>query len=274
MTLLNRANALYLGGKKVDRVYAGTSLIWPNWQPSILYENGEQGGWYDPSDRSTLFQDTAGSVPVTADGQPVALMLDKSGRGNHLVQAALASRPIYRTDGVLCWLDFDGSDDFMWVPSVSLIASDKVFISSGFMANPGTGMVVELSVNTNTNAGSFYHYNNNGSFEAICRGNAGITAANISRLKAPALAVVSAVHSIDNPKRSQVRVNGTIGPETTANRGTGNFGAYPLFVGRRGGTALPFNGKIYGLIVRGTLTADADIIAADKWIAKKSGAVL
>jgi hypothetical protein len=43
-----------------------------------LFDNGEQGAWYDPSDMATLFQDSAGTIPVTAVEQPVGLMLDKS----------------------------------------------------------------------------------------------------------------------------------------------------------------------------------------------------
>ena len=42
-----------------------------------LFANGEQGFFYDPNDLSTMFQDAAGTVPVTS-GQPVGLMLDKS----------------------------------------------------------------------------------------------------------------------------------------------------------------------------------------------------
>ena len=34
--------------------------------------------WYDPSDLSSLFQDSAGTTPVTALEQPVGLMMDKS----------------------------------------------------------------------------------------------------------------------------------------------------------------------------------------------------
>lgn len=45
--------------------------------PTYLFQNGEQGGWWDPSDFSTLFQDSAGTTPVTAVEQPVGLMLDK-----------------------------------------------------------------------------------------------------------------------------------------------------------------------------------------------------
>lgn len=36
------------------------------------------GAWFDPSDLSTLYQDAAGTKPVTAVEQPVGLMLDKS----------------------------------------------------------------------------------------------------------------------------------------------------------------------------------------------------
>lgn len=43
-----------------------------------LFANGEQGFFYDPNDLSTMFQDAAGTVPVTAAGQPVGLILDKS----------------------------------------------------------------------------------------------------------------------------------------------------------------------------------------------------
>ena len=43
-----------------------------------LFANGEQGFWYDPNELSTMYQDAAGTIPVTAAGQPVGLMLDKS----------------------------------------------------------------------------------------------------------------------------------------------------------------------------------------------------
>jgi len=60
----------------------------PSWQtlsggftPASLFTGGEQGCWYDPSDygpNGTLFQDSAGTTPVTAVEQFVGLMLDKS----------------------------------------------------------------------------------------------------------------------------------------------------------------------------------------------------
>ena len=46
--------------------------------PAALFTPGVNGAWYDPSDYTTLYQDAAGTAPVTAVGQPVGLMLDKS----------------------------------------------------------------------------------------------------------------------------------------------------------------------------------------------------
>jgi|26BtaG_2_1085354.scaffolds.fasta_scaffold01257_7 hypothetical protein len=83
------------------------------WLPYILFMRGRNGAWYDPSDLSTLFQNAAGTIPVTTNGDPVALMLDKSGNGYHMAQTTSTARPTYRTDGILHWLQPDGIDDGM-----------------------------------------------------------------------------------------------------------------------------------------------------------------
>lgn len=46
--------------------------------PAALFAAGEVGAWYDPSDLSTLYQDSVGTTPATAVDHPVGLMLDKS----------------------------------------------------------------------------------------------------------------------------------------------------------------------------------------------------
>lgn len=70
-------------------------------------------GRYDPSDLTTLFQDAAMTTPVTADGDPVGAMADKSGNGRHMLQSTGTFRPIYKTSGGLHWLKFDGVDDYL-----------------------------------------------------------------------------------------------------------------------------------------------------------------
>jgi len=82
--------------------------------PRKLFATGEQGVWYDPSDLSSMYQDAAMTIPVTASGDPVGAMMDLSGNGNHAIQSVSAYRPIYQTDGILHWLQFDGVDDALW----------------------------------------------------------------------------------------------------------------------------------------------------------------
>ena len=78
----------------VGRLGQPSRLARALFSPSSLFANGEQGAWYDPSDLSSLSQDAAGTVPVTAAEQPVGRILDKSGRGNHASQSTDIKRPI------------------------------------------------------------------------------------------------------------------------------------------------------------------------------------
>lgn len=86
----------------------------PDLRVKNLFRNGQQGIWYDPSDFRTMFQDSAGTTPVTAVGQPVGRILDKSGNGNHLLQSTTTRRPILRQDANgKFYLEHDGIDDYM-----------------------------------------------------------------------------------------------------------------------------------------------------------------
>jgi len=139
-------------GSIYDKSNAGETLLsGGGFSPLSLFSNGEQGAWYDPSDLSTLFQDAAGTTPVTASGDPVGLFLDKSGNNNHAKQSISVKRPTYMTDGTLHWLNFDGVDDvlvltralepyfnsFIGNSSRLLGGIDDVFLSDGISSTPG-----------------------------------------------------------------------------------------------------------------------------------------
>lgn len=101
-----------------------------------LFAAGEQGAWYDPSDLSTMFQDSAGTTPVTADGQPVGLILDKS-KG-----LALGSELIVNGD-------FSNG-------STGWSVGSEWTISSGACSVVGVGSFTNLQQGTGTVAGKTY----------------------------------------------------------------------------------------------------------------------
>lgn len=64
-----------------------------SWSPAALFAGGGRVAWYDPSDTSTLFQDTAATVPAINSGDPVGCILDKSGHDRHALQRCQREPP-------------------------------------------------------------------------------------------------------------------------------------------------------------------------------------
>ncbi|WP_420004072.1 hypothetical protein [Arenibacterium sp. LLYu02] len=85
---------------------------------------------YDPSDLSTLFQNAAGTIPAGV-GDPVRLMLDRSGNGRHLRAESDAARPVLQSSGGLYWLESDGVDDMM-VADDGVMYSQTVYMALAY----------------------------------------------------------------------------------------------------------------------------------------------
>jgi len=260
-------------------------LYWGKYVAS-LFANGEQGGWYDPSDLSTLFQDAAGTIPVTVVGQPVGRILDKSGRGNHATQSTATGRPVLQQDASgRYYLLFDGVDDGLITPSINLTATEKMTVFAGVrkLRDSAVGIFLELSANLNTNAGSFLITIPNGAntkfAAALSNGDSKTyNSADYTDSAAPLTTVNTVLFdkALTSAEVTAIRKNGADQSLTRAPNGdtTGNFGNYPLFIGRRSGTQFPFNGRLYGLIVRGAQTDDLHLTNVERYLANKSGVLL
>lgn len=392
---------------------------------SSLFSAGEQGVWYDPSDLSTLFQDAAGTVPVTAVGQPVGKILDKSGRGNHATQSTTTSRPVlsarvnlltkteqfddavwsffnvsggatrsgnsftfganaidrvqqiyttvpgsnfvgsvtlsgsgtirlflfdgsgatrgdltvslsstptryqvtanltggslglgiynnaagvagatfvvhdaqvesgtsattyqrvtsamdYDTVGFPMYLRFDGVDDYLVTNSIDFTATDKMTVMAGVrkLSDAATGILFELSADRNTNNGTVSLMSASGRDNQYLFGSRGTVDgafAAVSSITYPTIqtAVLTGIGNISGDQ-CLLRVNGSTAATAGAfDQGTGNYGNYPLYIGRRGGTSYPFNGQLYGLVIRGALSSTGEIQGSESYMNLHTGA--
>ncbi len=369
--------------------------------PRALFAASEPGFFYDPSDLSTLFQDKAGTTPVTAAGQSVGLMLDKSrglvlgpelvtnggfdtdtawtvsaqcsisggvanivstdgsfqsisqsvtltggsfyelqfdvvsytsgtprftftggsvditfatgtGRrfarffipttasstfvftrvagvtsysidnisvrelpGNHATQSTSLSRPNYQIDASgRGHLSFDGSDDFLVTPTITP-GTDKAQVFAGVrkLSDAARGLLMETGAAQASSVriesppaitDGRYRWASYGTTEAIATTN--------DVFDAPITNVLTGIGDIA-ADTAILRVNGVQAATSASDQGTGNYLAYPIYIGRRGGTSLPFNGRIYSLICRfgPNLTAD-QIAQTEAWVNSKMGA--
>lgn len=246
------------------------------YNPLSLFAAGEQGVWYDPSDMSTLFQDAAGTIPVTAAGQPVGRVLDKSGRGNHATQATATSRPILQFANGLWSLLFDGVDDGLVTGNINFTATDKMTVWVGVRkaSDALASTVCELSVTSYGTSGSFALFApltpNDPSYSARSGGTVR-AAVTHAPFPSPHTAVLTEVADIAAPSIA-LRVNTTTAASDTTSQGTGAYGNLPLHIGIRGGTTIPFNGRLYGLIVRGVKSTNTEVAQTETYMNSKTGA--
>lgn len=266
----------YIFDSGIQKIDAFIALQpWGNPIPP-LFANDEPGVWYDPSDLDTLFQDTAGTIPVTTAGQTVARMNDRSGNGYHATQPTAAARPTYQTDGTYHWLSFDGVDDFMVTPTITPgIDKAQVFAGVRKLSDAATALLVEISPSMNSNNGAFYigapGSSGQPGYAFATKGTIQSTAFVTAGYESPVSSVVSGLSDISGD-RAILRIDGTQVDQKTSDQGTGNYLAYPMYIGRRGGTSLPFNGNIYSLVTRfGANLETGTIETTETYVAGKTG---
>lgn len=229
--------------------------------------------WLDPSDRATLWQDSAGTTPVVAAGDPIGRILDKSGAGILATQATTTSRALWQTT----YAGFDGVDDSWATSAIDFTSTDKVTMVVGVrkLSDAADGMVFQLAAA-------------NGNFDLRAPGSAtaakfqyasrGATTTAVpfttsAAYNAPISAVVTSSSDIAAPS-AILRVNGVQVSAVVTTQGGGNFSNAILNIGRAGGASLPFNGNLYGLMIIGRLLTADELSLCERYMAQKSGVTL
>lgn len=271
------AGALMEGGVAVTPLGAiYISELATSFSPIDLFQNNEQGAWYDPSDLSTMFQDSAGTTPVTADGQTVGKILDKSGRGNHATAPSDAARPLYKTDGTYHWLQFDGVDDSLTIgaPGVPILGDLSIFYgvlrataSAGRIVNqlqgPAQYNSYEMGWNPNSNPNISQDW-----YQSAENGGSGFSSPPTTWPVTAQVFTATRNANVIQFRRNAVNDGSASSALTQPIAG----GVVTFSIGRRQDGYAPVNGNIYSLIVRGALSTTQEITDTETWINSKTGA--
>jgi hypothetical protein len=239
---------------------------------SSLFAAGEKGAWFDAGDLSTMFQDVAGTIPVTATGQYVGKWLDKSGNGNHAVAAANnTTRPIYQ-------IDTEGNPNVtftkspatqLFTPSINFTTTAQMTVCIGIHVTDSSSAGIPLVLGTDVNSinGSFLvgAPSSTADHSLYLRGTSTLQArvANIvdgDDIITGLFDISQATKELELiPRLNFVQITGSGITWTGTDAGTGNFGNLPLYIGSGAGLTNPYGGKIYQIIVRGASSTTTQV---------------
>ena len=170
------------------------------------------------------------------------------------------------------YLRFDGVDDGM-VTNTITPGIDKVQVFAGVRKLSDANAALLVGSNTSTFNGSFeilapisagnYRFASKGSIEQV---------AVATGFPAPITNILTTIGDISSDVTT-LRINGVQAATSAADQGSGNYLAYPLYIGRRAAGTVPFNGRIYSLITRfGANLTTGQITSTESWVNSKVGA--
>lgn len=176
------------------------------------------------------------------------------------------------------YLFFDGVNDSLATSTITPgVDKAQVFAGVRKLSDAATAILVESSASVNSNAGAFYitapeATGASGNYAWKSRGSVNpATPVSSGTLLAPNTSVLSGIGDISGDSAT-LRANGTQVGTSSADQGTGNFLAYPLYIGARAGTSLFFSGHLYSLIARfGANLTTGQISSTETWVAGKTG---
>lgn len=204
-----------------------------------------------------MFQDAAGTVPVTAAGQVVGRINDKSGRGNHATQATTAAKPLLQVVSGKYYLDFDGVDDRLAAATILTAQPISAFVG----AKPDV-TAVQRYFDTNSTSRMLMGLQ---SATTICI-YAGVAVIEYT----PSSMTANVVNTgIFNGASSSLRENGV--QKVTGNPGTLGLNTV-LSVGSSGTPHEWFNGRIYAMVILGRLATGTEITDTEAYVNSKTGA--
>ena len=176
-------------------------------------------------------------------------------------------------------LQFDGADDFLLTASANFTSTDEVTVCAGIqkLRDSQPAVFAELSENVGNFPGSFYIAAPDAIGTPVItfrsKGTLGSTPTTSGTILAPATSLFTGIGKISTDTEV-VRINGAQVGSSSEDQGTGNFGNYPFYFGRRGGTSLPYSGLAYPTLIIGRLLTTDELTDLEAYTATGTGVTI
>ena len=230
---------------------------------------------------SLTFTPTAASLTLTVIGSVTLAQLELGSTATAYQRVGTAFDVTEAGVPTVHYVQYDGTDDSMSTAAIDFTATDKMSVFAGVRSLAGTTQRTLVSMGAFNGATS-------GTFEIDQPVNATNDAV---LLNGSSYAYTEYAVSFDTGNVITAQMDyaqTTIAAETSLRRngaalvpassfgtsaGTGNFGNYPLFIGRRNNASLPFNGRDYGIIVVGKTASASEIYSTESYLAANTSGV-
>lgn len=223
---------------------------------------------------SLTFTPTAGTLTMTVSGTVSNAQLEYGSTATAYQSVVTATD--YNAIGFPKGAKFDGVDDFLSTASVDFSAVAQMFVCSGVQKTSDAleGTIVELSAELASNNGSFRLLapasTSGDNFGYVSKGTAQALALAGATYPSPSTQVLSGQSDTFNDVCS-LRIAGAQAASNGADQGNQSYGNYPLYIGRRAGTSLPFTGVESQLIVLNRLPTSDELTKAEAFVSTKLG---
>ena len=220
---------------------------------------------------SLTFTPTAASLTLTVSGS-VTLGQLELGSSATAYQKVVTAEDVTEAGVPTChYCRYDGANTSMSTAAIDFTATDKMSAFAG-ASRIGTtsGVLVEWGAGVPSGLPGFFFYRPSPT-EIMFR-SSGTIEVTVTATPATQNSVFTGLGDIGGD-RATLRINGAQVGQNTNNQGTGTYGSYPLFLGRRNNSNLPFNGRDYGIIVVGKAASAGEITDTETWLAAKTSGV-
>lgn len=244
------------------------------WAPAALFAGAEPGAAYDFFAPSTLYQDSARTIPVSALNDPIGSASDISGNNNHASQGTNANRALYKANGA----EF-GDPKFLRTGNINFSGTDTITVvcSVRKTSDASSGTICMLGPDIATSPGvSLYGPTHAApTFGAYSRGTS-LSANNYSDASVAATINVVLTGEFDiSSDLCRLLINNVQRANSLADQGTGNYPNEALTLGKYGGAGTAyFNGSIGRFIIIGRSLTTDERLAAQSWCAAPYGIIL